>query len=595
MSPRYLLAIAGRSHPDGEVERLRAATGLGCVMEGPNLLAFASPQCAHHRLGGHGLILGTLFRRHGDARAVQKLGDAEIQQILADPEARLLSVYWGGYLCAHEAGAGLRLLRDPSASLPCYYAESAAGTLIASHLDLLLAAGCPPPAIDWLALGRYHFTAGLPTPDTALAGIKELMPGCAMQVAESGAGDQVMRWSPWDYVNPDLQGEPLEKLRRVVINSVRACTSPYPRLLGSVSGGLDSSIVMASLAGSKHDLQCITLFTDDPAGDERVYARALCDHLELPLREHRYALDHVDIDRPFSPHLPRPIGRALGQAYEHAHLAVARETGADAFVTGSGGDNVFGYSQSAAAIADRWRVEGMGAALATLRDVCRQTGCGPFAALGAAARLSRRRGYAWHAAPDFLHPDLAACFTPTDLRHPWLHPAPDRLPGKAGQVASLLRMQHLLEPGRAACAPVLYPLLSQPVVETCLAIPSWEWRTGGIDRSAARRAFAGDLPDMLVRRRVKGGPDGFAAAILRRHRAAIRERLLEGELARHGMLDWDALGLRLAGTAALQGAEQMRIFDLLDTEAWVRSWLDRLSAFSPAGAPEAPVAFSPSG
>jgi asparagine synthase (glutamine-hydrolysing) len=100
---------------------------------------------------------------------------------------------------------------------------------------------------------------------------------------------------------------------------------------------------------------------------------------------------------------------------------------------------------------------------------------------------------------------------------------------------------------------VLHPLFSQPVVEACLAIPSWEWRAGGIDRAVARQAFAADLPEEILRRRTKGGPDGFCAEIIRHHHARIRARLLDGALARQGILDRVAVEKALGADRPLSG------------------------------------------
>jgi asparagine synthase (glutamine-hydrolysing) len=590
MKPRYLLAVARASHIPGEPGRLASLTGLEPVLTHPKLIALANAACGRHVLGDRGLVLGTLFRRQDRARTIDMLAPREVETLLADPVGQLLASLWGGYVCAIEMGEGIRLLRDPSASLPCYHVETASMTLLASDMDLLLAAGYRAAAVDWLALGRHHFTSGLPTPDTALAGAKELMPGCSIDLTTRGAGDQKMRWSPWDHVegDPALSGGAREeRLHRMVTHCTAAWTSLHDRFLASVSGGVDSSIVATCLARSSRDIHCLTLYTDDPAGDERGWATALCEHLGLQLHTHAYLLEHVDIDRALNPHLPRPIGRALGQAFEHAHLAVAREIGAQAFVTGIGGDNVFCYSQSGAAIADRWMRHGVGAAMGTLQDVCRQTGCGPVAALRAAIKARGKRRYPWRATPDFLRRELCAAFSAADFRHPWLDAPPRALPGKAAHIASLLRLHHLLEPGRSTFAPVLYPLISQPIVELCLGIPSWEWRAGGVDRAVARHAFAGDLPDAILRRRIKGGPDGFSTAILRAHRTQIRERLVEGRLARHGIVDREALSLRLADTASLLPAEQTIILDLLDTEAWAASWECRLATPTATVGPQA--------
>lgn len=579
MKTRYLLAVARAGNPLPDAAALAARIGLDAAVELPTVLAFANAACRIHGLDGRGVVLGTLFWRHGPGRPIDMLSGSETSAILESGGERLLAACWGGYVAALPIGEGIQVLRDPSAALPCYYAETARGTLFASDVELLLATGLVQTAIDWAAVGRHHYSSALPTPATALTGIRELLPGRALAVGRGQ--DQQLRWSPWNHVHGSAgrsSDEVAERLRRTVMHCARGWASIHPRLLLSVSGGLDSSIVAAGLAGSGHDVRCITMYTDDPAGDERAYARALCRRFDLPLTECRYRIEDVDIDRALSPHLPRPIGRTLGQAYERAHLEAACEMGIDAFVTGSGGDNVFGYSQSAAAIADRWLSEGFTTGvLAALRDVCRQTGCSPIEALRAALRARRRRRYQWRAAPAFLHRDVLA-LGEADLAHSWLDVPPGALPGKAAHIAALLRMHPLLEPGRSAFAPVLYPLISQPVVEACLAIPSWAWREGGRDRAVARRAFADDLPALVLERRVKGGPDGFGAAILRRHRAAIRERLLDGELARHGIVDRPAVEAQLGSERPPEAALQVRILDLLDTEAWARTWDGRLAA-----------------
>jgi asparagine synthase (glutamine-hydrolysing) len=123
------------------------------------------------------------------------------------------------------------------------------------------------------------------------------------------------------------------------------------------------------------------------------------------------------------------------------------------------------------------------------------------------------------------------------------------------------------------------------VIELCLAVPSWEWRAGGRDRALARRAFANDLPPAILRRRVKGGPDGFAALVLDRYRAQIRERLLDGELARHGIVERSEVERELAAEAPPGGEQRARILEFVAAEAWIDSWSAR--ATSARSAPSA--------
>lgn len=596
MKTRYLVAIKHSQSSPIDAEALSRSIGLDLAFDRFPILGYAD--APDHRLiiRDRGIILGTLFWRNGPPCPIGGFEEGEAATILGDAGQSLLTRCWGGYVSVLRKGQSARVLRDPSGILACYYAETPTATLFASDVDLLLATGLVSSRIDWPEVGRHHLFKGLPRPATMLDGICELLPGCALDTPAQGNGQHPC-WSPWDYAHPEREqpSEPAgERLRRIVAHSTSAWTSCHTRLLVSVSGGLDSSIIASCLARSGRDVRCITMYTDDPAGDEREYARALCQHLGLPLVECRYQIEDVDIDAPVSLHLPRSIGRTLNQAYERAHLRIARSLGIDAFVTGSGGDNVFAYSQSAAAIADRWLSEGLSSGvLRSLRDVCLQTGCGPIEAVQAAMRSRTRRGYVWRVSRDFLHPDLCAAADDAG-DHPWLDAPPAALPGKAAHIAGLLRVQPLLEPSRGAFAPVLYPLISQPVIETCLAIPTWEWRSGGRDRAVARDAFEAQLPESILRRRVKGGPDGFSAAILRYHRKEIRGRLLDGHLAQQGIVDRTALDARLSGNRPLDAAEQVQVLDLLDTEAWVGAWTRRFASLSSPVPRSDVVAESPS-
>src|SRR3546814_16329300 len=63
----------------------------------------------------------------------------------------------------------------------------------------------------------------------------------------------------------------------------------------------------------------------------------------------------------------------------------------------------------------------------------------------------------------------------------------------------------------------VHPLMSQPIIEACLSVPSWEACSGGSYRSFTRRAFTGDLPHTGIEVRIKGGPDNIALQIPRYH------------------------------------------------------------------------------
>lgn len=602
MSPRYLLLVGNKAADRSDLLRLLSLrTGLPLSFSDRRIAAFASPACGCIPIGEAGCILGYLFRRHGPARQLAQLDAGEVASIAGSHGQTLPSAFWGGYIAAVADPESVRVMRDPSGSFPCYFSACADLILFASDAELLVTATASRASIDFREIGRQLYRAFIPSAATALGNVRELLAGFAVCLP-GGLDRPEPCWPPWDYVRDPSDGsaEAAERLSRVVQHCVHAWASTHPPVLLSVSGGLDSSIVAACLAKTGMDAVCLTMFTDDPSGDERPFARALCDHLGLPLIERPYRLEDIDITEPLAANLPRPRDRTQANAYERAHYAVASEIGAGAFMTGNGGDHVFGYSQSAAPIADRYLREGLGPGMfASLLDVCRQTGCSMADALRQAWRLAQASpAYRVRPNPLFLEPGFVAGLGMDDLHHPWLDAPPDALPGKAAHIATILRVQPNLEPGGGTRFPVLNPLVSQPIVESCLAVHSWEWRAGGRDRSLARRAFAGDLPPLILNRRVKGTPGRFAARLLDHFRGPIRERLLGGRLAEHRIVDALAVEQALAGERPVPDLERVRLLELVSAEAWIDHWTARAQASEP-GQPDikadAPVPLPVSG
>jgi asparagine synthase (glutamine-hydrolysing) len=117
-------------------------------------------------------------------------------------------------------------------------------------------------------------------------------------------------------------------------------------------------------------------------------------------------------------------------------------------------------------------------------------------------------------------------------------------------------------------------LVSQPLIELCLQIPSYVWITGGRDRAIARRAFASALPSQIVRRQGKGAIDQANLVICDANETYLREMLLDGELVREGLLDRRRLESYLTRGASRAGYEYNDVLrHHLCTEVWLRRWV----------------------
>jgi len=582
MALQYLILVARTAFLDqGMIEDAADRLGMHVQRSGPNVASLTS--------GGRGpitiddgrvTIVGDLFHRFGAGPSLDKMEPSLGASIMADPMGTLLTRFWGAYLAIWTDGDAVTVMRDPSGLLPCCYTVHEQYVAFASDPHTLFGLSRIHPSIDWGGVANLLYADDLAQVRTGLMNVSDLLAGSVARIDANGCR-QSIRWSPWQFVDQDEMAESqthIDRLRRAVEQCSRGWSSSFSKGLLAVSGGLDSAIV-ASCLDPKIDRECITMATADPRGDETVYARELCTSLSLRLSCFDYRLEDADVLRSAVAHLPRPGARTPMVAFDAAINRHVDRIGADLFLTGAGGDNVFYLTHSIRPIVDRFLTEGISAGLFdTIRDIARITETGLLEVIAHALRFSSRKGrrYEWRSDGSLLHPDCLAEMKENRPDHPWLAAPHDALPGKAGHIAMITRAQQYLHGyDRRLPFTSVAPLLSQPVVEAALRIPTWLACQGGIDRSAARRAFESRIPTNILRRRTKGGPDAFAIQILRSNMDLVRKRLLTGRLAANGIIDISAVEAALSPERLGRDPNYVRLLLLLDTEAWIEGWLNR--------------------
>lgn len=543
----------------------------------PNLRLFAAPSLPRfHFQGGGAALIGTA---HGVG------GTAQLRS--TDPEAfardvatgtAIVDRHWGGYIAITAGPDGrIHIVRSPSVALPCYVATVDDILVVTSDCRLLGISGLSPPRVDPYRLAGFLCAPNLRTAMTALGGVDELLPGYRLRGSPQ-AWDQQPCWSPWPHATGWAGfADPIEAqrtLRAAIVGSVATeLGGSGPKLL-SLSGGLDSAIVACAMTEAGIAFKAVNFATRQRTGDERIYARALANHLGFPLIEAEERLDLVDLETSSAAHLPRPCARAFAQSADKQQLALVEDrNGAGAtFVHGGGGDSIFAYLRSARPVADAWLDHGLAQALRTARDLSVITETSLWETLRGGVRFlaQGRRRYRWPIDTSLLAADIRSL--PAGARHDWLEPPVDMHPGKVLQVAFTLGIQNRLEGYlREREGPNIAPLLAQPVVETCLRIPTWMWCTGGVNRAVVRAAFADRLPDAILRRTTKGTPGSLLFELVDARRPQIRAMLLEGRLAGAGLVDGSAVEAVLR-QPLLDPVTCNRLTALVDAEAWMASW-----------------------
>jgi asparagine synthase (glutamine-hydrolysing) len=580
MLSRFLI-LTGADHAMLQALSAKAGEGggLGHSHMGDGFSIFVETQSdVLEILHPNAFVIGTLFPRYGPARRVTS-GDSQAFADLSQPGllTSLRDRYWGSYVALCVDGGAITLGRDASGAMPCYAIPIASGWAFASDVELFLKAGLLKPLIAWDEIPRYLAAKDLPSRITAICDVEEILPGTLMTLKD-GTRQVSGFWSPWDYVGDHYRFDRTEiasRLRRTVDHNVASWASTTPNPLLTLSGGLDSSIVASALATSGRHFNCLTISTGTGLGDERLYARAMAHYAGADLIEADYDICDIDLSRSTARHFPKPFGHIHELALHATTMRAAASTGATAVYTGSGGDNVFYKTSSLRPLLDILKAKGPGLqAMKTFSSIAEVTGMPRWHVFIAALRSARTliAPYQWRLNLDLLPADWQRHMVAHTPSHEWLRPQGRSWPGKVGHIAFLLRIQSHLEGYlRALHMPIIHPLMSQPIIELMLSVPSWRMVEGGRDRATARDAYANALPSLVLDRRVKGSPSSFVIDLLTVKQKEIRERLLDGELVARKYIDATALEAVLSQHPT-KVRNYVRIMALLDMEAWIAHW-----------------------
>lgn len=544
---------------------------------------------AYALAGGEGVVLGDLFARsqEGVSRpAPQSLEAADSRAMLDSNGRHLIESFWGRYVAFlhDEQACATWVVRDPSGGLPCYFVRCRGVDVYFSWIDDVIELLDGPLEVNWPYLAAALCFVREHSAGTALREVTQVLAGQCVET-RAGLSKRTFYWDPLRIANEEAIEDPREAaaaMRRCVRDVVHAWASRHEHLLLSLSGGLDSSIVLACLRDAPSQPR-ITCFHYYPLGadlDERAFARAAAAKAGLELierpRDSAFSLQPLlTVHRS-----PEPTHYAYFLEHSRLDAQLAAEHGATAVVIGFGGDQLF-YQECAqwaagdflhrrgprpgvlrvaldAAQMDRisvWRVlrEAASSYLLHQRWSPLQE-AGRMRPLLVPATIAQARRSA-----GFLHPLL---------RHPRGAPS-----GKLWHAHQMSQPFDFYDPiGREGEAERISPLFSQPLVELCLRIPTYVLTHGGWDRAVARRAFYGDLPPEIRNRRHKGGIEEHLRLTLEHNRPLLRELLLDGALVREGIVDRGRLAEVLSGGATRIAAGSGEILEYAGFEAWLRRW-----------------------
>lgn len=237
----------------------------------------------------------------------------------------------------------LVLVRDRLGKKPLYWSEIGGDLVFGSELKALLKDPVIPRMADPVAISHYLTYQYVPAPWAAVRGVHKLPP--AHLLVRDDSGTRVERYWSLEYAPegskaPD-DGELVEQLREQLLEAVRIRMISERPLGAFLSGGLDSSAVVAAMhkIGTAH-IRTFSIGFDEESHNELPYARRVAE---------RYGTEHEElVVRPDALDIIPRLARSFDEPYADSsaipswYLADMTRHHVVVALNGDGGDEALG-------------------------------------------------------------------------------------------------------------------------------------------------------------------------------------------------------------------------------------------------------------
>jgi asparagine synthase (glutamine-hydrolysing) len=272
--------------------------------------------------------------------------------------------------------------------------------------------------------------------------------------------------------------------------------------------------------------------------------------------------------------MPKPAISGLFRLLETEILnGIAATTGARTVWTGQGGDHIFLQTSSALSAVDFFKTRGFRPGfLAALRDAGHLSREPYWLVLKSVFGLGTATTGRPAPRPWFINPAVLPKNADEYVTHPWATEDEDLPEGKRLQIRLLAEVANRHKPiPRLERAHQHHPLMSQPLMEICLQIPTYLLVRGGRERALARDAFSDRVPPEILQRRDKGSIVAHTTQTIRSSQEFVRDLLLEGVLAGVGVIARGDLEPYIVRGEPLREEHLMPLLACVAAETWART------------------------
>ena len=137
-------------------------------------------------LDGHGVVLGEIYDREGQALSLRARGALGCRRLDAAQARPVCSDHWGRYVLVRRVEGDVAVLRDPSGALDCVVWRKAGVTLISTSAAAVIDPWLPDGiALDWDAVAALVARPGEYRHRLALTGLQAVAGGELRVVGEA--------------------------------------------------------------------------------------------------------------------------------------------------------------------------------------------------------------------------------------------------------------------------------------------------------------------------------------------------------------------------------------------------------------------------
>ncbi len=238
----------------------------------------------------------------------------------------------------------LFIARDRFGIKPLIFFRDQQELFFASEMKALVDLGIPK-IIDRTSLSQYFQFNYIPSPYTIFENVEKLLPGHYLTVKDNQVKIQQYYTIPFhrEHMQSDDYPGACKTLRSLIAKSVRLRMVSDVPLGAFLSGGVDSSIIVAEAAEYKNRLNTFSIgYTDEPYFDETDYAELVAKKFntihhtfKLTNKDIYHNLHGVldDIDEPFADSSALPVHILSRLTRNHVTVALSGD-GADEIFAG---------------------------------------------------------------------------------------------------------------------------------------------------------------------------------------------------------------------------------------------------------------------